>query len=548
MSLRLRTSITRALPATLLALAALAGAQATPAGAATTAKERLAFAASMATPGQRLAPEIVGGQEATIEQFPWQVFVLVVAVEGGNVTEAACGGSILSPTVVLTAAHCVTHEGTTVRYPATDMFVVAGVANVAEAVEQIKAPLDSQMVGVASLRTHPYYSVSPIRDDVAVLTLGEELNLAGPTAKAIPLVATGATPPAGTPLSLSGFGKQNGAPTASPNWRLYSTALTAMSSDACRDLVAPESAVTLCAIAATSSACQGDSGGPLTEGSPAVEVGTVDYGLAGCPVNNAGAFANVAAPEVRAFIEGSETPPIAPRQTQPAVINITGSPAVTLSPETCEPGGWTGSPSFTYTFENEAATPQVFQSGPSNVFTPPAGAAGSSIVCIVQASNAGGVSTARSGTVPALASDTTQPQGTISGLSCHGQSCALAIQAHDPYSVALTVQGTAIYKVTTRCPAKKGHKHNKHKQPVCHKAVNTVVSATPVSSSGGFTTYQATLSGLPYGQLVVLRGVVTNAAGLRPTSAPLRAVTLRRPSKAAHRPHKKTARHGHRKR
>ena len=241
----------------------------------------------------------------------------------------------------------------------------------AEAVEQLKAPLDSQTVNVASLRTHPYYSVSPIRDDVAVLRLGEPLNLAGPGVKAIPLVATGATPAAGTALSLSGFGKQNGAPTAAPNWRLYSTALTAVGSDACRELVGTESAVTLCASGPASSACQGDSGGPLTEGSPAVEVATVDYGLAGCPAGASGAFANVAAPEVRAFIEGSEAPPVAPRQTAPAVIKVAGPPAVTFSPQTCEPGGWTGSPSFSYTFENEAATPQVFQSGFEQPLHPP---------------------------------------------------------------------------------------------------------------------------------------------------------------------------------
>ncbi len=547
MSARLTTSTTRALLASLLALVTLAIVQASPASATTTAKERLALAASIAPPGHQVVPEIVGGQEASIEQFPWQVFVLVVSTEGGNLTEQACGGSILGPNEVLTAAHCVTHEGTTVRYPASAIVVVAGVSNVAEAVEQLKAPLDSQTVNVASLRTHPYYSVSPIRDDVAVLRLGEPLNLAAPAVKAIPLVATGATPAPGTALSLSGFGKQNGAPTAAPNWRLYSTALTAVGSDACRELVGTESAVTLCASGPASSACQGDSGGPLTEGSPPVEVATVDYGLAGCPAGASGAFANVAAPEVRAFIEGSEAPPAAARQTSPAVIKVAGPPAVTFSPQTCEPGGWTGSPSFSYTFENEAAPPQVFQSGSSNLFTPPASAAGSSIVCIVQASNPGGVSTTRSGTVPALGSDTTQPQSTISGLSCRGQSCTLAISAHDPYSVALTVQGTAIYKVTTKCPVKRGQKPKKGKQPVCQKAVNAIVSATPVATSAGVTTYRATLNGLPYSQLVVLRAVVTNAAGLRPTSAPVRAVTLR-PAKPAHKSGKKTAKHGHKKR
>lgn len=539
--------IALAMLAALVLLVALGLAHAAPAAAAPSAQERLALAASFGPSVEPVLPEIVGGQEASIEQFPWQVFVFVVASEGGQPIEAGCGGSILSADEVLTAAHCVTHEGTMTKYPASDIVVIAGVSNVAEAWEKFQVPLGAQEVNVASVRTHPYYSFSPFRDDVAVLQLGTELNLSGPAAKAIQLVPVGATPAGGTALSLSGFGKQNGAPTAPPNWRLYSTSLTAVGSDACRELVGSESAVTLCASGASSAPCQGDSGGPLTEGSPAVEVGTVDYGLLGCPTAFSSGFANLAAPEVRDFIEGSEAPPVAPRQTSPAVITATGPPAVTFSPETCAPGGWTGSPLFTYTFENEAATPQVLQSGPSNVFTPPASAAGSSIVCIIQAANAGGVSTARTGTVPALAGDTTQPQSSISGVSCRGQSCTLGVDARDPYDVALTVQGTAIYKVTTKCPTRKGNKRTKGKQPVCEKAVNATVSATPVSTSGGTTTYRATLSGLPYGQLVVLRAVVTNAAGLRPTSAPVRAVTLRQPTKPKHRAAKKT-KHKHGKR
>ncbi len=416
----------RALLVALLSVCAFGALVLAPSAGATSTvvKERLALAARVAPLSQRLAPQIIGGQETSIEQVPWQVFVLVVAVENGSVIELGCGGSILSPTEVLTAAHCVTHEGTTIKYPASSVLVSSGTSNVSELVEGLVSPVGSQTVAVSNVRVHPYYSVSPIHDDNAVLTLNEPLNLSGPRAKAISLVPIGATPPGGTPLALSGFGKQNGAANAEPNWKLYSTTgLSAVSSDACRDLVDPESAVLLCASGPTSAGCQGDSGGPLTEGSPPVEVGTVDFGLFGCPTGSSAAFSNVAAPEVRDFIEGSETPPIAPRQTGPAVIKASGPPPVVLSPETCEAGAWSGSPSFTYTFQTEAGAPQVLQSGPSNVFTPPTSAVGAQIVCIVQAANAGGVATGRSGVLPALAADTRQPTGAISGLSCRGQSC-----------------------------------------------------------------------------------------------------------------------------
>ena len=50
------------------------------------------------------------------------------------------------------------------------------------------------------------------------LTLSPALNT-----QAIPLVASGATPAPGTPLSVSGYGLQSGAEGSEPNGRLYSS-------------------------------------------------------------------------------------------------------------------------------------------------------------------------------------------------------------------------------------------------------------------------------------------------------------------------------------
>jgi hypothetical protein len=110
--------------ATLALVACVLAVQAHPAGAA--------------TPNEaRFVPFIVGGQEASISQFPWQVFVLLKA-EG---TGAACGGSILNATTILTAAHCVDHEGTTITYPAADFVVAAGDSNVdAEVIPPLLQP------------------------------------------------------------------------------------------------------------------------------------------------------------------------------------------------------------------------------------------------------------------------------------------------------------------------------------------------------------------------------------------------------------------------
>ena len=120
---------------------------------------------------------------------------------------------------------------------------------------------------------------------MAVLTLAAPLELSG-AENALPSAwsPAGATPPPGTPLGISGYGKEKGAESSPPNGRLYSTRLTAISSDASQGRCRLNSAVLLCAVSASASTCQGDSGGPLTEGSPAVEVGIVDFGAPECPL------------------------------------------------------------------------------------------------------------------------------------------------------------------------------------------------------------------------------------------------------------------------
>ena len=51
-------------------------------------------------------PRVVGGSPTTIDQYPWQA--AVVFVGSGNAHQRQfCGGSLVTPSIVLTAAHCV---------------------------------------------------------------------------------------------------------------------------------------------------------------------------------------------------------------------------------------------------------------------------------------------------------------------------------------------------------------------------------------------------------------------------------------------------------
>jgi secreted trypsin-like serine protease len=480
-----------------------------------------------------LVPYIVGGQESSVSQFPWQVFVLVVAEEGATTTEASCGGSILDATHILTAAHCVDHEGTTTRYPADDIGVLAGASDVSGFTSTLRAPRGSQLVTVSSVRAHPYYTLLPeIKDDVAVLTLSEPLELsAEKNTASIPLVPSGATPTPGTALTVSGYGKENGAEGAEPNGKLLSTTLTAVGSDACRETVGVNSAVLLCASGSSSATCQGDSGGPLTEGSPAVEVGAVDFGPQSCPTGQVDGFTNLAAPEVREFIEGSETPQVAARPISPPAIRTVGPAPVDYSTLTCEAGAWSGSPTINYTFEVENGSAQVLQSGPSNVLTPPPSLVGDQLACIVQASNPGGVSTDRSATTQAIAPDTAPPAAAITGLRCRLQACTLSLSASDPNGVALAVTAAAVYRVPARCPPKKGRrKRQPGKTPVCHRTERLSLPVSPVSTG----VFGAVASRLPYGERITFDVAVVDAAGLQPASAPVGSTVLHKPKPKKH--------------
>src|SRR5262245_27744357 len=71
-------------------------------------------AISAMTAGDALAgsadPRIVGGAQTSISTYPWQAAILLSPAQmpGKNAQQRQfCGGSLVTPTVVLTAAHCV---------------------------------------------------------------------------------------------------------------------------------------------------------------------------------------------------------------------------------------------------------------------------------------------------------------------------------------------------------------------------------------------------------------------------------------------------------
>jgi hypothetical protein len=352
-------------------------------------------------PPTRARASIVGGRQIPITQAPWQVFILsIIPIEEEKELLLLCGGSIVDATHIVTAGHCTYDPESGSPIPAGDMFVSAGTSdfNRPEAGEQ--------EAEVASVRVHPYfeYSRGPgTPDDIAVLTLTQSLTFTS-SVQPVGLVASGNTPPEGTQVNLTGFGEE--VPTEFPEGFLNSLGMTVGYSRPCGG---EADAVFLCASSPTGSGCEGDSGSALTGGSTPTLVGVMDT-VESIPAKQCGAesedgFVNVAAPEIQDFIDGSETPPRAPRG-RGAIIRAVPEVGHAM---TCEPGTWSGSPTFTYSFVSSTNL-QILQSGPSAGYELTEADVGRSIYCQVSASNAGGTGMGRTPALgPIQAATVTRP-------------------------------------------------------------------------------------------------------------------------------------------
>lgn len=333
---------------------------------------------------------IVGGSRTSAEQFPWQVAVL---------TETnLCGGVVVGLGEILTAAHCAVDPETGAALAAKEVLVVAGGSSRSEK-EGVDPSVQERIAG--AVRVHPYfdYAAGPgTSDDVAVIDVSEPL-LETASVKPVKALATVLPPAEGTPALVSGFGEQSVEP-SELNGNLYALNTTVGFSRECgREERA--NALFVCASTPSGTTCLGDSGGALVSGSPASLIGVVDtvriVGGRTCVDGAVDGFANVTAPEILDFVEGSETPPVAPRG---GGAGIRGFVEVGKS-LTCEPGSWTGGPTYTYAFIDSAGG-QVLQQGPAAVYPLTSADLGRAILCEVFATNAGGTGIGRTPALPPI--------------------------------------------------------------------------------------------------------------------------------------------------
>ncbi|MEU9673079.1 MULTISPECIES: trypsin-like serine protease [Streptomyces] len=225
------------------------------------------------------APMVIGGTQTSISSAPWMAQLWYYDDQGTPADESDdtgffCGGVVIAPTKIATAAHCVkgydwNANGAVVTGSTSTEPNSSG--TVSWPYRQWNSPVYKDVQGAAD-------------NDVAVLTLFEPV-----TAKSLPVAANTDTGlyAAGTQAKVYGWGRTSST-SDDISTTLRSATLPIVSDSACRDsygsyFVAGHmvcAGKTGASDAETVGACNGDSGGPLVIGGKLA--GIVSWGIEDC--------------------------------------------------------------------------------------------------------------------------------------------------------------------------------------------------------------------------------------------------------------------------
>jgi|1186.fasta_scaffold11661_2 trypsin len=203
-----------------------------------------------------ISAKVVGGDPVEIKDNPWQV-ALVRGLDAEPTRSQFCGGSLIAPQWVLTAAHCI--RNTIVREQPGRINVVVGTKQFFVGGERLQ---------VSSIHVHPKYVDQTHDFDFALLRLNKPVTTGGGAIVDPVEIASAQTDiPAGTKAFVSGWGAvSEGGP---GSLELLGVEIPIVSNAVCNRPESYAGDITenmLCGGRDKGGidSCQGDSGGPLT--------------------------------------------------------------------------------------------------------------------------------------------------------------------------------------------------------------------------------------------------------------------------------------------
>ncbi|MGA9315060.1 MAG: serine protease [Solirubrobacteraceae bacterium] len=258
------------------------------------------------------ATAIIGGTTAQTGTFPSLAYV----VDFQGQLAYQCTGTVIAPSLVLTAGHCAENMQTGVPFSQSGFRVVTG------AIDPLQpGDLVSTVLGVI---VYPGLERKVDNGDVALLVLSTPTS-APPIALASPKQAKRLA--AGAAATIVGWGKTAFEQTTLTE-QLQSASTVVQARKWCRRNAPPFFARSeVCTITPPSYAtgvCQGDSGGPLLASGPngePIEIGVADHVYGRCSTRHPSVFASVGSiyPWVQTWIAAYKRPtaPPAPPTTLP---------------------------------------------------------------------------------------------------------------------------------------------------------------------------------------------------------------------------------------
>lgn len=195
---------------------------------------------ALADPALPVAPQVVGGASTVTAEHPWMVALTTVASE-----PAYCGGALVAPDRVLTAAHCIS------GYRLGDVRVIAGRTDL--------RGTDGQQRRVQDFWIHPSYRSPGQGGDIAVLFLDRAMPY-----RTLPLETDPDAYQPGAPATVLGWGYTSEDGPYSSELRGADVTLIADSDcGATYRQFDPEAMLCAGRPRGGADACYGDSGGPL---------------------------------------------------------------------------------------------------------------------------------------------------------------------------------------------------------------------------------------------------------------------------------------------